>query len=152
MDTVIVYVDDAAHAQQVLAPMFAGDAAARTHWVLVACAPRATHRVSKWVSHSAREQWRSKWAAKLFAQLLPAMPMPNRAAQVTTVVAKGPLAELVAQLQASQPRAAQVVDARRPKTDAAQEAAPAAASRPPLSGTLASMLAGFGALWVLGLE
>ena len=148
MDTVIVYVDDAAHAQQVLSPLLAGGTAARTHWVLVACAPRATHRVSKWVSHSAREQWRTKWAAKLFAQVLADIPAPT--AQVTTVVAKGPLAELTVQLQATQPRPAQVVDARRPKSIAAQEAA--APSRPPLSGTVASMLAGFGVLWVLALE
>ena len=148
MDTVIVYVDDAAHAQQVLSPLLAGGAAARTHWVLVACAPRATHRVSKWVSHSAREQWRTKWAAKLFAQVLVDIPAP--AAQVTTVVAKGPLAELTVQLQATQPRPAQVVDARRPKTVAAQTAA--ASSGLPLSGTVGSLLAGFGVLWVLALE
>jgi hypothetical protein len=30
-----------------------------------------THRISKWVSHSARENWRAKWADKLFAQVVP---------------------------------------------------------------------------------
>jgi hypothetical protein len=42
-----------------------------THWVLVACAPRMTHRISKWVSHSSRENWRAKWADKLFDQVVP---------------------------------------------------------------------------------
>ena len=79
MDRVIVYVDDAVYAQQVLAPLFARDAAARTQWVLVACAPRMTHRISKWVSHSARENWRTKWADKLFAQILPGLRAPAKA-------------------------------------------------------------------------
>ena len=109
MDRVIVYVDDAAYAQQVLAPLFARGAAAGTQWVLVACAPRMTHRISKWVSHSARENWRAKWADKLFAQMLPGLRVPTD--RVTTVLAKGPLAELTDQLQAAGTSAAQVVDA-----------------------------------------
>ncbi len=60
MDKIIVYVDDADHAQQLLAPLAAKEPAHQRHWVLVACAPRMTHRVSKWVSHSARESWRNK--------------------------------------------------------------------------------------------
>ena len=71
MDKIIVYVDDADHAQQLLAPLVANEPAHQRHWVLVACAPRMTHRVSKWVSHSARESWRNKWADKLFAQIIP---------------------------------------------------------------------------------
>lgn len=153
MDRVIVYVDDAAYAQQVLAPLFARDVSAQTQWVLVACAPRMTHRISKWVSHSARENWRAKWADKLFAQILPALRAP--ASSVTTVVAKGPLVELTEQLQAAQPSAAQVVDARRPKSDTPEpEKNPAGRSwSSPKPGTLlSSLLTGFGALWVLALE
>jgi len=152
MDRVIVYVDDAAYAQQVLAPLFARDAAAQTDWVLVACAPRMTHRISKWVSHSARENWRLKWADKLFAQILPVLRVP--AGRVTTVLAKGPLAELTDQLQAAGASVAQVVDARRPKTDMPQEPARPDSNKrwSPLPGTLGSLLTGFGALWVLALE
>lgn len=151
MDRVIVYVDDAAYAQQVLAPLFGREASARTHWVLVACAPRMTHRISKWVSHSARESWRTKWADKLFGQIVPALQAP--AGQVTTVVAKGPLLELTEQLQAQGPAPAPVVDARRPKTgEPASSAAPSDRRWSPLTGTLNSLLAGFGTLWVLALE
>lgn len=46
MDKIIVYVDDADHAQQLLAPLAAKEPASQRHWVLVACAPRMTHRVS----------------------------------------------------------------------------------------------------------
>jgi len=152
MDRVIVYVDDAAYAQQVLAPLFARDTAVQTQWVLVACAPRMTHRISKWVSHSARENWRTKWADKLFAQILPALRTPE--SSVTTVVAKGPLLELTEQLQAGQPSCAQVVDARRPKSDTPEELNQTGRrwSSPRPGTLLGSLLTGFGALWVLALE
>ncbi len=154
MDRVIVYVDDADYAQQILAPLLARDAAARTRWVLVACAPRMTHRISKWVSHSARENWRTKWADKLFAQLVPLLP--SASASVTTVVAKGPLVELTDQLQAAEAAPAQVLDARRPKMDAAQGTATAPQPLKPrwssLPGALGSLITGCGALWALALE
>ena len=56
-----LFVDDAAYARDQLRlhvpanPAPAGS----VHWILVACAPRMTHRISKWVSHSARENWRA---------------------------------------------------------------------------------------------
>lgn len=151
MDRVIVYVDDAVYAQQVLAPLFARDAAASTQWVLVACAPRMTHRISKWVSHSARENWRAKWADKLFAQILPALRVPTD--KVTTVLAKGPLAELTTQLQAAGAPVAQVVDARRPKTDTPDESPRADNRWSPRPGTLlGSLFTAFGTLWVLALD
>ncbi|HEY0200366.1 MAG TPA: hypothetical protein VGC24_01595 [Burkholderiaceae bacterium] len=117
MEKIIVYVDDAAYAQQQLTPMqkSAGQPGPHlddAHWILVACAPRMTHRVSKWVSHSARENWRTKWTDKLFAQLVPALQAHG--GQVSTVVAKGPLTELTAQLHAEY-GSARVLDARRPK-------------------------------------
>lgn len=152
MDRVIVYVDDAAYAQQVLAPLFAQGTAAQTQWVLVACAPRMTHRISKWVSHSARENWRTKWADKLFAQIVPVLRVP--ATRVTTVLAKGPLNELTDQLQSAQAPAAQVVDARRPKSDTTgEQGRPDRRWSSPRPGTLlGSLLTGFGALWVLALD
>ena len=156
MDRVIVYVDDAAHAQQVLAPLLGREASARTHWLLVACAPRMTHRISKWVSHSARESWRTKWADKLFDQIVPALHVP--AGHVTKVVAKGPLVDLTRQIQAESQTPAQVVDARKPKVDTPATPTAVAARVPsdrrwtPLPGSLGSVLAGFGVLWVLALE
>ena len=136
---IIVYVDDAAHAQQVLSPLLESETAGM-RWVLVACAPRMTHRISKWVSHRARENWRDKWADKLFAQLLPGLTTGG--STVTTVLAKGPLAELTQQLQ-TELGAARVVDARRPKLDAAEPA-----HLPPshsIQATLPGLLTGLGA-------
>jgi hypothetical protein len=116
MENIIVYVDDADHARGQL-PL----AADGSHWILVACAPRMTHRISKWVSHSARENWRAKWADKLFAQVVP--PLMARGDRVTTVLAKGPLPELTEQL-AAEHGARRIVDARRPKFDGAAYATP----------------------------
>src|SRR5689334_2793095 len=93
MHKVIVYLDDPAYARQQM-PAAGGP----THWVLVACAPRMTHRISKWVSHSARENWRAKWADKLFGAVIP--PLQERGDAVTPVLAKGPLPELTRLLMA----------------------------------------------------
>ena len=75
MERVILYVDDAQHALAQLEQLRASGVQP-THWVLAACAPRMTSRISKWVSHSARENWRVKWFARLQETLAPAL---NRA-------------------------------------------------------------------------
>lgn len=108
MDKVIVYLDDPAYARQ----QWPAANDAPTHWVLVACAPRMTHRISKWVSHSARENWRAKWADKLFGQVVP--PLRARGDAVTPVLARGPLPELTRELMAEH-GTARVLDVRRPK-------------------------------------
>ena len=90
MEKIIVYLDDAAYAKQQLAPMtttVGAAAAPRTHWVLVACAPRMTQHISKFVTHSARQNWRTKWAEKLFQQIGP--HLTGRGDAITTVLAKG---------------------------------------------------------------
>jgi hypothetical protein len=111
MDKVIVYVDDPGYARE----RMAGNGSP-THWLLVACAPRMTHRISKWVSHSARENWRAKWADRLFEQVVP--PLKARGDTVTPILARGPLPELTRNLMAEH-GTAQVLDVRRPKQDPA---------------------------------
>ena len=128
MEKVIVYLDDAAYARQQLLA-----AAEPTHWLLVACAPRMTHRISKWVSHSARENWRAKWAGKLFDQVIP--PLQARGDAVTPVLAKGPLPELTRLLMAEH-GTARILDVRRPKA--------------PDNGWSPNTLMGMGALLLFG--
>ena len=115
MNNVIVYLDDAAHALQMLASMqAAGSANGPVRWILVGYAPRVTHRVSKWVTHSARENWRSKWAEKVFTQLTPLLQQGDDT--VVTLLADSalPLA-LQTQTLCGQYGNALVFDARRPK-------------------------------------
>jgi hypothetical protein len=146
MDKIIVYVDDAAYALAQLEPMMQEGAPA--HWVIVACAPRLTQRVSKFLSHSAREQWRRKWAARLFAQLEPLLR--QRGDQVETVIATGPLPEFTAQLRQTL-GSARVLDARRPKFGV--DMAPVVPSQVPAGSasrwSLPGAVAGMGAALVL---
>ena len=153
MEKIIVYLDDASYAQQQLAPMRSGRppaAASATHWVLVACAPRLTKRISKWVSHSARENWRAKWAEKVFAQVEP--QLRARGDQVTTMLAKGPLPQLTRKLIAEH-SASRVLDARRPKFG--QDLQPVTADQPAAKDgrwEVPGAVAGMGALLVLAAE
>jgi hypothetical protein len=152
MEKIILYVDDAAYARELLSrltPEAVGTGARR--WVLVACAPRMTHRISKWVSHSARENWRNKWLAKTQEQLLPLLQLEN--GQVTSVLAKGPLAELTQRLKMEHGAAARVIDARRPKIGVDLEPVAPDVKSPSQSGwALPGAVLGMGALLVLANE
>ncbi len=113
MDNIIVYVDDAAHAMQTLQPMRAdGLAAGPVRWIVVGCAPRVTHHVSKFVTHSARDGWRRKWSDKVFGQVVPMLR--GEGDEVFTLIAQGPLIAQTETLMREH-GTARVVDARRPK-------------------------------------
>lgn len=148
MERVIIYVDDASHAIEQLANL--RESGLRpTHWVLAACPPRMTNRISKWVSHSARENWRTKWFARLQESMAPVLNQDD--AQFTAVLAKGPLLELTQELLLAH-GAARVVDIRRPKIGAALEpvqAGPRPAANPRRGGALSGNALGLGALLLL---
>lgn len=113
MDTLIVYLDETAHALKMLTPMLtSGPNRAPMRWIVVACTPRVTRHASKFVTRNARESWRSKWAEKAFAQIVPLLQA--RGDEVVTHIAKGPLCEFTDGLQA-QHAGSRVLDARRPK-------------------------------------
>ena len=149
MERVILYVDDPSHALEQLTRLQAAGLRP-THWVLAACAPRMTSRISKWVSHSARANWRVKWFARLQDTLAPALQAEG--AQFTAVLAQGPLMALTQQLLLEH-GAARVIDLRRPKVGASLEpvqstrADPAPARR--RSGALSGGTLGLGALLLL---
>ncbi|MES2190010.1 MAG: hypothetical protein V4454_07800 [Pseudomonadota bacterium] len=113
MDNIIVYVDDASYALQMLEPMrMDGVARNPARWIVVGCAPRVTHRASKWVTNSARESWRGKWADKVFSRLLPLLEQNG-----DTVITRIAQTTLCAQTEALMKEygVARVLDARRPK-------------------------------------
>ncbi len=109
LDTYIVYLDDATYAESKLAQLLAQPQKKR--FVLVACAPRMTRRIGKWLSHSSRENWCRKWCEKLFSQFVPRIARQDH---VFCEVANGPLPEYTEMLL-SDLGSAQVIDARRPK-------------------------------------
>lgn len=113
MENIIVYVDDAGYALQLLQPMMPADRSAQpTRWIIVGCAPRVTHHVSKFVTYSARDNWRRKWSDKVFGQVVPALH--QKGDDVVTVLAQG---NLITQTDAlvKTHGVARVLDARRPK-------------------------------------
>lgn len=113
MDKWIVYVDEFEHAMQVLQPLLEKvDQRRPVQWLLVACPPRVTHHASKWVTKSARDNWRGKWAEKLFVRVVPVLE--GAGDEVVPLIGKS---NLVAQTESlmSTHGVARVLDARRPK-------------------------------------
>ena len=125
MEKIIVYVNDTAHALQQLVPMKLPTAAGPVHWIVVACPPRMTRHISRWVAYSARETWRAKWSEKVFAAVVPTLQ--NTRDQVVTLVAKGELIEMTETLQRRY-WPARVLDARLPLVG--QDLMPVTASQP----------------------
>jgi len=156
MEKIILYVDDVGYALEHLRERLAARGAAApqgsapVHWIVVACAPRMTHRISKWVSHSARENWRAKWFAKVLEQLQPMLAQGDN--QFNAMLAKRPLLEMTQQLRVAHGAGTSVVDARRPKIGVDLE--PVAMDQTPgQSGwALPGAVAGMGALLVLANE
>ena len=117
METIIVYMDDADYAMQLLAPMLPESADTPTRWVLVGCAPRITRHISKFVTQSARAGWRGGWADKVFGQVIPHLQNLDRPLDIVITQLAPPrqsLCELTKGLTRQySPR--HVLDARRPK-------------------------------------
>lgn len=150
MDNIIVYVDDAEYALHQIKPMGGNQAPQTTHWIVVACPPRMTRHISKWVHHAARQKWRQKWAERLYAQITPSLR--GEADRITQVLAHGPLAEMTRELIETH-GAARVLDARRPKFG--QDLAPVTAGQPATQDarwTVPGAVAGMGAFLVLASE
>ena len=126
MDNMIVYIDETTYALKMLTPMLtSGEARTPTRWIVVGCAPRITHHASKWVTQSARQSWRGKWAEKVFEQIVPLLQTPGDT--VITQLANGALCDHTDALLA-QYGVARVLDARRPKLG--QDLAPVTRQQP----------------------
>jgi len=114
LNSVIVFLDDTEFAMQQIETMRAGTGVSnsRTQWVLVACPPRMTRHISRWVNNTARQKWRNKWADNLFNEVKGLLQSPQDL--IATELSNGPLVEQTQMLLTKYP-AARVVDARRPK-------------------------------------
>jgi hypothetical protein len=117
MEKIAVFVNDAAYARHLLQPML--EAGLATHWVMVACPPTLTRHIGRWVSQSARTQWRERWANELLAELEPDLKArPGN--QVEKLIASKPLPAIAARLQ-SRLGGLRLLDARRPRLGKADE-------------------------------
>lgn len=148
MERIAVFVNDADHARQMLAPMLG--ASMPTHWLLAACPPSLTRHAGRWVSNGARRAWVERWSADLFAQLTPLLldPAGNR---VETMLV-GRTVQGMAERLLRQQGPIRLLDARRPRLGHVDEPLPGADALPstlrPWTAPLTAM-AGVSSLLVL---
>jgi hypothetical protein len=109
MKTIALFIDDAAAARLALQPLLQSRDAGRV--VLVACAPKLSRHVGRFVSHAGREQYRQRWARDLFTELQPLWSMAPRGT-VETLVAKAPLEVVVQRMKVQQGTDLVAIDAR----------------------------------------
>lgn len=159
MEQIIVYIDDAEHAREQIAPLRSiaanpgavHDPETRTRWILVACPPHLPGGAGKWVAHEALESWRREWAEELFGELRPLFDASSDT--LSCVLATGELVRLTEKLTAEYGHA-RVLDARQPKFGV--DLAPVSAAQKPRSKAwkwqIPAALAGLGALLALGAE
>jgi hypothetical protein len=153
METMIVYVDDAAYARKMLQPLLPAAKTAQTsesmRWIVVACTPDVTHDISKWVSPEALQLWRQDWATAVFDQITPLLQGTDDT--VTTLLASHKQS-LVNQTDAltQQHSGAKVLDARRPKFG--QDMAPVTAAQPQEHNKVSGYAAAVGLASVLAAD
>lgn len=115
LDTLVVLIDDGPTAHSMLSELLSArrDPAQpmrALHLVVVACPPRMTHRMSKWLSHRTREGWRQRWQARLHEAVMPLLQQAR--VRSHWMLADGPLTELTQRLQEHH-QAQAVLDMRR---------------------------------------
>jgi hypothetical protein len=128
METIAVYVNDVDHARHVLQPL--AQSQGPTHWVVVACPPRLTRHIGRWVAQAAREQWRERWATEAYAQLEP-MLKAGPGNKVEKLLAKRPLTDVTARLQ-TRLAGVRLLDARQSRLGKPEE--PLTVTQPPIEG------------------
>ena len=148
MENIIVVLDDAEHALNQVLPM--RKEGTSTRWILVACPPRLTRHISRWVNQGSRNAWRKRWSQELLVKVQPELTRNGDTCELRLL--SGKLSDLTESLQ-KEFALARVLDARRPKVG--QDLEPATASQP--SGPSSSWVlpggtAALGAMIILAAE
>jgi hypothetical protein len=110
MRTIALFIDDAAAARMALQPLMQSKDAGRV--VLVACAPKLSRHVGRFVSNAGREQYRQRWAGDLFTELQPLWSAAPRGT-VETMIAKAPLEVIVQRMKVREGTELVAIDARK---------------------------------------
>jgi hypothetical protein len=117
MEKIIVVVNDAEYALQMVTPM--RHDATPTQWVLLVCPPKFTRHVNRWVSRQSLHAWRNKWAQDLIEVVKPVMTLGGDV--LKWKCSQGALPEEIKRLQ-QELGTRRVLDARRPKFGVEQQA------------------------------
>ncbi len=110
MRTIALFIDDAAAARMALQPLIQSSDAVRV--VLVACAPKLSRHVGRFVSNAGRDQYRQRWARDLFSELQPLWSTAPRGT-VETMIAKAPLEVIVQRMKVHEGTELVAIDARK---------------------------------------
>jgi len=116
--TVALFIDDAGAARLALQPLLQSSHPA--HVILVACAPKLTHHVGRFLTNASREQYRDRWARDLFGELQPLWSVAPRGT-VETMVARAPLDVMVQRMKVRIGSDLVAVDARRAGLEQARQ-------------------------------
>jgi hypothetical protein len=123
MEKIIVVMNDAEYALQMLAPMRSN--VSPTQWVLLVCPPKLTRHVNRWVSRHSLNAWRNKWAQDVIELVKPVMTLGGDALHWKCSQASIP--DEIKRMQ-QEFGTQRVLDARRPKIGVEQQ--PVSASQP----------------------
>ena len=110
MPTIALFIDDAEAARLALRPILQSRDARRV--ILVACAPKLTRHVSRFVSQAGREQYRQNWARDLFSELQPLWSAAPRGT-IETMIAKAPPDVIVQRMRVQVGTDLLAIDARK---------------------------------------
>jgi hypothetical protein len=124
MRTIALFIDDAATARMALQPLIQSADTGRL--LLVACAPKLSRHVGRYVSHAGREQYRQRWARELFTELQPLWSTAPRGT-VETMIAKAPPEVVVQRMKVHDGSRLLAIDARKAALELARasQASPA---------------------------
>jgi len=123
MEKIIVVVNDAEYAMQMVAPM--KNDALPTQWVLLVCPPKFTRHVGRWVSRQSLKAWRNQWAQELIQVVKPVITLGGDTLQWQC--SQGPLPDEINRMQ-QEFGTHRVLDARRLKLGEHQQ--PVSESQP----------------------
>lgn len=148
MEQIAVFIDNATHARRIIEPMLTRSDD-QWRWVVVACPPRLSRHVGRWVSHVGRQQWQRRWLQDLRRAIDPMFARQSTDG-VQWLLADGALEPLGRRLRSQYGAGLHLLDARVPKLgrpgeplSAGQPATTAEEWRAPVavSSSLAVMLA-----------
>jgi hypothetical protein len=148
MEKIIVVVNDAEYALQMVAPMKNADQP--TQWVLLVCPPKFTRHVSRWVSRQSLNAWRKNWAQELVQLVKPVMTLGGDTLHWSCI--QGALPDEIKRLQ-KEFGTQRVLDARRLKLGVQQQ--PVSESQPVTSNngwSVPSGVAVMGAMLIAAAE
>jgi len=135
MEKIIVVVNDANYALQMVEPM--RNDASPTQWILLACPPKFTRHVNRWVNRQSLNVWRNKWAQDVIQVIKPVLVRGRDS--LHWKCSQGDLSKEIQRLQ-QEFGTQRVLDARRHRFGVEQQ--PVSASQPVITNNSWSIPSG----------